>query len=230
MRPHVICHMMSGLDGKTDPDAISQFGDPDIYEQTHPKLCGDAWLCGRVTLQVNYGQFAEQEEFINDGTDAIGQPAVYVAGKFGSYALSADRQGRIKWKTALCDNDHVVVLTTERASAAYLGLMKDRGVSYIVAGKDTIDFASAFAILGSQFGIKKLIVEGGGTINGAVLDAGLIDEFSLLLMPGVDGRRQPSASFDGRPESPIACVPASLQSIERLDDDVLWLRYQLRNR
>jgi riboflavin biosynthesis pyrimidine reductase len=34
--------------------------------------------------------------------------------------------------------------------------------------------------------IRRLLLEGGGHINGAFLQAGLVDEISLLLVPGVD--------------------------------------------
>lgn len=115
MRPYVICHMMAGLDGKTDPEAIGQFSDVGIYEQTHPQLDGDAWLCGRTTLQVNFAQFADGAEFDNDGSDAVDEPKVHVAGRFPSYAVSADTHGKIQWTGSSVDGDHLVVLTTERA-------------------------------------------------------------------------------------------------------------------
>ena len=47
-----------------------------------------------------------------------------------------------------------------------------------------------------HFGIARLLVEGGGGINGAFLAAGLVDEISLLLAPAVDGGRGVPAVFD----------------------------------
>ena len=41
--------------------------------------------------------------------------------------------------------------------------------------------------LASHFGAKKLLLEGGGKINGAFLKHKLIDEFSTLIFPAVDG-------------------------------------------
>jgi riboflavin biosynthesis pyrimidine reductase len=41
--------------------------------------------------------------------------------------------------------------------------------------------------LGKAFGLKILLLEGGGRINGSFLKAGLIDEISLLAFPGIDG-------------------------------------------
>ena len=44
---------------------------------------------------------------------------------------------------------------------------------------------------------QTLLPEGGGHINGAFLEAGLVDELSLLIAPGIDGRHDIPAVFDG---------------------------------
>ena len=41
--------------------------------------------------------------------------------------------------------------------------------------------------LGEVFGVKCLSLQGGGIIDGAFLQAGLIDELSLEVYPGIDG-------------------------------------------
>src|SRR5271166_1629596 len=50
--------------------------------------------------------------------------------------------------------------------------------------------------LGEHFGIRTLLLEGGGHINGAFLQADLVDEVSLLVVPGIDGRHDIPAVFD----------------------------------
>ena len=44
-----------------------------------------------------------------------------------------------------------------------------------------------------------MAVVGGGAINAGFLDAGLLDEVSILLAPGIDGRGGMAAAFDGLP-------------------------------
>jgi len=39
--------------------------------------------------------------------------------------------------------------------------------------------------LGGHFGIRRLLLEGGGHINGGFFQAGLLDELSLMLAPGI---------------------------------------------
>jgi 2,5-diamino-6-(ribosylamino)-4(3H)-pyrimidinone 5'-phosphate reductase len=81
--------------------------------------------------------------------------------------------------------------------------------------------------LAEHFGIRTLLLEGGGHINGAFLEADLVDEVSLLLVPGIDGRHEIPAVFDGVSPSRRAAVPLRLKSVERRAMDTLWIRYDV---
>jgi hypothetical protein len=58
MKPYVICHMMSSVDGRILPNrwhpSVAERG---VYERLHNDLGCDAWLVGRVTGQ----EFASRE-------------------------------------------------------------------------------------------------------------------------------------------------------------------------
>ena len=56
------------------------------------------------------------------------------------------------------------------------GLSVFLDISYIVTGDSRIDLAAACEILKETFGIERLGIVGGPTINTAFLDAGLLDE------------------------------------------------------
>ena len=51
MRPYIICHMLSSVDGKIDGAALDAVAGDSEYEATAAKLNGDAWICGRTTMQ-----------------------------------------------------------------------------------------------------------------------------------------------------------------------------------
>jgi riboflavin biosynthesis pyrimidine reductase len=75
-----------------------------------------------------------------------------------------------------------------------------------------------------------LIVEGGGMANGAVLRAGLVDEISLIIWPAIDGATGGPSVFDSGPDVAGQAAPLGairLLTCERMDDDALWLRYQV---
>lgn len=51
MKPYIICHMLSSVDGRTDGDAIDEVTTEGEYEATSEQFKGNAWLCGRTTMQ-----------------------------------------------------------------------------------------------------------------------------------------------------------------------------------
>jgi riboflavin biosynthesis pyrimidine reductase len=55
----------------------------------------------------------------------------------------------------------------------------------------------------------------------------LVDEVSLLLVPGIDGRRGIPAVFDGLSVAKAAAVPLKLKSVEKRQGDALWIRYEV---
>jgi len=75
-------------------------------------------------------------------------------------------------------------------------MLREKGISCIVSGKSSVDLANAVNRLGEHFGIRTLILEGGGHINEAFLQADLVDEVSLLIVPGIDGRHDIQAVTD----------------------------------
>ena len=61
MKPHVICHMASSLDGRTVPSRWTprDAHDNDRYDALHAELGGGSWLVGRVTGQ----EFAQDASY-----------------------------------------------------------------------------------------------------------------------------------------------------------------------
>ena len=120
----------------------------------------------------------------------------------------------------------MVVILSEAVTTEYLDYLDSLHISWIVCGEKRIDLRRAAEILYSEFGVERMAIVGGGTINAAFLDAGLLDEVSILLGPGVDGRRGMTATFDGLP---MGTEPVNLQltSVQPYKDGAVWLRYTL---
>jgi hypothetical protein len=52
MKPYVICHMVSSVDGRILPDRWHPpLPDRSLYERLHDEIGSDVWLVGRVTGQ-----------------------------------------------------------------------------------------------------------------------------------------------------------------------------------
>ena len=73
-----------------------------------------------------------------------------------------------------------------------------------------------------------MAIVGGGHINGSFLDEGLVDEVSLLIGPGIDGREGEPQVFDGRRKDrePVHML---LKDIQKFEDGAVWLRYEVKN-
>lgn len=227
-RPRVICHMMGSVDGRilTDGWPLSEEGRTQ-YEQVHASYDADGWLCGRVTMQQHFAQGVRPDaELAREYHGAEPRDDWRAPGDFDSFAFIADSHGKLVWESSDIDGDHVVTLLAEHVSDDYLARLRERGVSYILAGERDVDLPLALEKIAAQYGVRTLMLEGGGRINGAMLRAGLVDEVSLLVAPVVDGRMGTPAVFD-EPGDEVAFHRLALESVERRADDVLWLRYRV---
>ena len=224
MRPYVICHMLSSVDGKIDGAVLKAVTGNGEYEATGAMLKGDAWVCGRTTMQQH---FAEAELFVSTSNKPAGPQPVYVARRAKSYAVSIDTTGKLRWSDSDIDGDHLICVVSERVPEDYLSMLREKRISYIVTGTTSVDLLQAVNLLGEQFGIRTLLLEGGGHINGAFLEAHLVDEVSILVVPGIDGRHDIPAVFDGVSLAGGNAVPLKLKSVEQRKNDTVWIRYNV---
>lgn len=78
------------------------------------------------------------------------------------------------------------------------------------------------------FGIERLVIAGGGYIDWAFADAGMIDELSLVLAPAADGEQRVTV-FE-RTDKPVNRAFAfTLKDVQKLDGNGVWLRYLFNN-
>ena len=231
MRPHVICHMGASIDGRTLPNRWRPSEDPmpGLYERLHEELRGDAWLVGRVTGE----EFARGSDYSTRIGQRLPRESWIVRRSAGLFAVVLDSHGRIAWGRSDINGDPIVVVLTKGTSDAHLAGLRSDNVSYVFAGEERIDLTLALKTLNQELGIKRLLLEGGGTINGAFLRAGLVDEVSLLILPVVDGAKGAPSVFDSVDEDAgVAPLIESmtLESSQTLEGGAVWLRYQLQNR
>jgi len=95
----------------------------------------------------------------------------------------------------------------------------------IVAGEDKVDLPALLDSL-HQRGISQVMVEGGGTLIGALFAAGLVDEFITFIGNMVIGGKDAPTPADGEGFTRENEFPRlSLYSLERMDQGVLlrWI-------
>jgi riboflavin biosynthesis pyrimidine reductase len=222
-RPHVICHMAPSVDGrivtarwKLPPSLYLE------YERTARSLGADAWMIGRISMEPYAGKALVPRR-------KAGPPLPrtdFVARRDAeSYAIALDPSGKLTWRSGAIDDEHVITVLTEKVSDDYLAFLRSKGVSYLFGGKAEVNLARVLAKLMLHFGIRTLLLEGGGKINGSFLAADLVDELSVLVAPVADGAIGTPTLFDveGRP-GPARRL--KLVSVEKRRGDVVWLRYR----
>jgi riboflavin biosynthesis pyrimidine reductase len=222
MKPHVILHMISSLDGRIlTGDWPKDLAVNDIYERIHRDLGGDAWIVGSTTM----GEFAKGESKPAKAEQAYPRETWKAPGiAKGPYAVGFDRQGKLHLNRNTANDDSLVMVLAKSVSDDHLAELRRDGISYIFAGDDDIDLDATLSTLAGEFGIKLLLLEGGGGINGAFLAAGLIDEISLLMLPLADGTRGVPSLFDRDGGSPARL---ELDSVKVLEQDILHMRYKV---
>lgn len=191
-RPYVICHMLSSLDGKVTGDFL--FRDEcslatELYYEINRDYGADAFACGRITMEGSFtgGYFPNLSKYDNLYSQKCDFVAKYDK-KF--FAVSFDPHARLGWKTSTIEDEdpgyggaHIIEVLTEDIDPRFPQYLEDVGVSYIYAGKDSVDVQLALEKLYDIFGIQTLLLEGGSILNGAFLRAGAVDEISLVVAP-----------------------------------------------
>ncbi|HWQ92181.1 MAG TPA: dihydrofolate reductase family protein, partial [Clostridia bacterium] len=228
MKPYVICHMCTTIDGKILGDRWGKLpGGKDaatLFETTAASFGIGAWLVGTTTMD----EFDGPKFKLPRASNPVAREDYIANKKARRFAIGADAKGVLRFKEGEVDGDHVVLLVTDRVSNDYLAHLQSAGVSYLFCGKKEIDLQVALRKLGSAFPLRKLMLQGGGKFNGAMLKAGLVDEISHVTVPVVDGGIGISSFFDipGKPPHKAAAT-LRLLSRKQLPGSVTWVRYRV---
>ncbi|MHA0855508.1 bifunctional diaminohydroxyphosphoribosylaminopyrimidine deaminase/5-amino-6-(5-phosphoribosylamino)uracil reductase RibD [Paenibacillus sp. CMAA1364] len=114
-----------------------------------------------------------------------------------------------------------IILTTSHMNMARAEQLKQKGVIILQCGEGPrVDLRLAMTELG-DIQISSILLEGGGTLNGAMLHAQLIDRIILYLAPKIiGGINAPSSfSFEGKELMKDAVYLESLE-VEQLGDNL----------
>ena len=228
-RPYIICHMTTSIDGKVTGDFLyTPECAPSVehYYEINRNFHGDAFACGRITMEGSFtggwrpdytpfaGMVVPREDYIADSTARF-------------FAVAFDRRGRLGWKAPRItdedpgyDNAHIVEVLCENTPDENLTYFRSVGVSYIFAGKTELDLPLALEKLNKLFGIEKLLLEGGSSINRAFQQANAIDELSLVVAPL-------TAADEDKPLFECGQLQHyRLTGAQTLSADTVWLRYK----
>ncbi len=210
-RPHVVLNMISSVDGRaTYAGRTTGLGNPGDRQLFHGlRARADAVMAGAETLRVErYGKLVRDPALMAERADRglDRQPLAVTV----SRSLRFDPDLPL-----LADPDsHLVVMTP---SAGELPACPAR-VSYLRGP----DLGRLFRRLRDDYGVGRLVCEGGPTLNAGLLRAGLIDELFLSSTPLLLGGPDPLTIVAGAPMKVALDLVGLLES-----ESHLYARYRV---
>ena len=81
----------------------------------------------------------------------------------------------------------VVVLVSEATPEDYLAYLREREYPFVRCGTERVDLRAALDELEERFGVTRVVTDSGGGLSGALIEAGVADEVSLVVTPVIAG-------------------------------------------
>jgi 2,5-diamino-6-(ribosylamino)-4(3H)-pyrimidinone 5'-phosphate reductase len=193
--PFVLINMAMTADGKiaTANRAVHSFGSRRDLEHLYElRATADAVMCGARTVEISGATLG------NGGESFRRQRlkrnlAEYPLRIIVSGSGSVDPGAKIFQKRF----SPIILLTTRRAPRKNLELLKNLVDEIRIGGRSGIEFAALLRWLREHWNVKRLLCEGGGELNDALIRAGLVDEIHLTICPKIFGGGTAPTIADG---------------------------------
>ena len=223
-RPYLALNMVSSVDGKATllEKAFPLGSKIDHMVMRRIRAAADAVMNGSQTLRkekVN-PRVPEEVEARRVAQGMTPQPAAVVVTISADLPLDnpffrGDRASRI-------------VVTTQRAPIDRVAAI-ERHAKVIRVGEETVDLEAMMEELVTQFGIRRLVCEGGPTLNSHLIAAGLVDELFWTVSPKIVAGPATRTLVEG-PPLPVDSLPR-LQLVNLHEhESELYLRYRFPER
>lgn len=222
-KPFIVCHMMTSIDGRIDCEMTGQLKGVEDYKATLKALGTPTTLSGRVTAEL---EIALPGKFEAKKYRALGMEKFSKKSNSTGYEIIVDTHGVLLWSDSAEMEKPYLIITSEQVATEYLAYLDARNISWIACGKEEIDLQRATEILAKEFYVQRMAVVGGPAINTTFLEAGLLDEISLLIGAGIDGRNGFPTVFDGLPKE-HKVIDLTIKNVEQFESGAVLLSYHV---
>lgn len=193
--PEVVVNMAMTADGKiaTAGREVTTFGSPrDLDALYRLRASADAVLCGARTVE---------ETGATLGTGGIRYGRLRIRDGLSKWPLRVVVSGRgtlsPEAKIWTEKQAPLVILLRGDAPAETCRRLEEAGAVAWRSPQTELDLQAGLAWLSARFGVRRLVCEGGGTLNAAMFRQGLVDELRLTLCPRIFGGRTAPTIADG---------------------------------
>ncbi len=224
-RPRTQLYMLMSLDGK-----ISTGNNDTLdFDQDLPKIAGvseglhqyydiekttdiNSFNTGRVMAKIGMNE-------PNKKIDKI--PVTFIIADNSHLTLDGVNN--------LCKKTKRLLLAT--ANKNHPGFSSKENNLEMILYKDKIGYTDLFNKLGSEYGMKRVTVQSGGSLNAVLLRAGLIDKISVVIAPLIVGGKDVSTLVDGESISSLKelskIIPLELIKVSKLKKSYLHVQYKV---
>ena len=223
-RPYVFLNVAMTADGKIDTfvrQGASISSQRDKQRVDHLRAEADAVMVGGHTLLAENPKLTVKSADLRAAREARGLTPNPV--KVG-VASNADLKPASNFLTA--GPARIVIFTTQRTSNGQLEFLRTRGVEVYVHDTQRVDLPQALSTL-KEIGVKRLMVEGGGTLNFELLRLGLVDELTAYVAPLLFGGESAPTLAAGPGLVRSAAIPLKLVEAEAWEAGGVLLHYKL---
>lgn len=185
-RPLVIAHFAMTADGKTSTRAFTPalFTSPADKRRLQEVRAGaDAVLAGRGTVAKDSMSMGLSSQDLRSERESRGLPPVPLR-------VIVSNSGNLDpgWKVFKYTGSPLVIFSTRRMPARVRPAIARKADLFLFHGR-TVDLQKALEILRAEFGVKRLVCEGGGTLLRSLASLDLVDGICLTVAPLIFGGR-----------------------------------------
>jgi 2,5-diamino-6-(ribosylamino)-4(3H)-pyrimidinone 5'-phosphate reductase len=214
-RPHILVNVAMTADGKIDSvarkgAAISSIADKARLDRLRAEV--DAILVGGRTLIAEDPKLTVKSAVLRAGRKARGlddNPA-----KVGVVSV-ADLKSDGNFMAS--GSARRLIFTTRRTSTKQLKQLEKAGAQVFILNDGVIDLRQVMKSLHEQ-GIRKLLVEGGGTLIAELFRLDVVDEVFIYIAARIFGGASAPTLADGPGFLPEQAPGLHLETTEKIDD------------
>lgn len=223
-RPFVFINVAMTADGKIDTFArkgagISSQRDKDRVDRLRAE--SDAVMVGGRTLLDEDPKLTVKSEALREERIARGLAP-------NPIKVGVVSEAKLKTHSKFLQEGgaRIVIFTTQRTSKEELASLREQNVEVFVHDGERVNLSEMMQAL-QDLGIKRLMVEGGGTLNFELIRLGLVDEVSAYVAPMIFGGEKAPTMAAGVGLERIEAVPLKLIHVENWDEGGVLLHYKL---
>lgn len=224
-RPYTFINVAMTADGKIDTAerkgaAISSKGDKVRVDQLRAEA--DAVLVGGKTLLEELPKLTVKSEVLREGRIRQGRsPNPIKVGVVTVADIPLDSD------FVKVGGTRVVIFTTSQTSNEQIERLRAHNVEVFVEDAPRVDLSKMMLTLYS-IGVKRLMVEGGGTMNFELMRLGLVDELMIYVAPMIFGGSNAPTPADGIGVPRDLAIEMNLLDVLQWEDGGIVLRYKIK--